>query len=230
MYKADTGHYLCHNKFFGRKLTAEGFQDTLTEFLHNGYRLRSELIDLIIERLRALHAMLSKQNTFRFYSSSLLVMYDGWELENDWAAGNHSNQSEAPVEQSDHQMELEGEENLGPLSTGGHDNSNGTAPPPSSSTTGQSSYEQSHHNHHWDFNSTTPSLRGPCSSPSGNSNTREQRQQHKLIDVRMIDFAHSTREGFRGDKTLHPGPDKGYLFGLETLIRMFEKVKASSYT
>ena len=228
MYKADTGHYMCHNKFFGRKLTAKGFQETLTEFLHNGYRLRSELIDLIVERLRALHAMLSKQNTFRFYSSSLLVMYDGWELENDWSAGNQSGQSEAP-EQSDPQMELGVEENLGSLSTGGHNNSNGTAPPSSSSTTQQCNFDQSHHNHHWDFNSTTPAHGGPYNSPSGNSNTRAQ-QQHKLIDVRMIDFAHSTREGFRGDKTLHPGPDKGYLFGLETLIHMFEKVKASSYT
>lgn len=45
------------------------------------------------------------------------------------------------------------------------------------------------------------------------------------VDVRMIDFAHSTHRGFREDKAVHKGPDKGYLFGVQNLILMFEDIK-----
>lgn len=39
------------------------------------------------------------------------------------------------------------------------------------------------------------------------------------IDIRMIDFAHSTFNGFLNDKR-YSGPDKGYLLGLNSLTRI----------
>ena len=77
MYRADTGKYICHNKYYGRRLDVDGVRDTLRQFLFDGHRHRSELVAPILERLRKLLAMLSKHSTFRFYSSSLLIMYDG---------------------------------------------------------------------------------------------------------------------------------------------------------
>lgn len=76
VYRADTGKYICHNKYYGRRLDVGGVRDTLRQFLFDGYRHRSELVAPIVERLKKLLAMLSKQCTFRFYSSSLLIMYD----------------------------------------------------------------------------------------------------------------------------------------------------------
>lgn len=46
-----------------------------------------------------------------------------------------------------------------------------------------------------------------------------------LVDVRMIDFAHSTFKGFRGDTAVHDGPDRGYVFGLESLVRILESLR-----
>lgn len=48
------------------------------------------------------------------------------------------------------------------------------------------------------------------------------------VDVRMIDFAHATHQGFLQDKTAHVGPDHGYLFGLKNLIQLFETELSSS--
>ena len=42
----------------------------------------------------------------------------------------------------------------------------------------------------------------------------------------MIDFAHSTFEGFLDDPPLHEGPDSGYLKGLESLEHTLETIMA----
>ena len=38
------------------------------------------------------------------------------------------------------------------------------------------------------------------------------------VTVKIIDFAHSTFEGFLDDPIVHEGPDAGFLKGLDTLI------------
>lgn len=89
VYRADTGKYICHNKYYGRRLDVSGVRDTLRQFLFDGYRHRLELVAPIVERLRKLLAMLSKQSTFRFYSSSLLIMYDGgWTSSSNTSDGD----------------------------------------------------------------------------------------------------------------------------------------------
>ena len=52
------------------------------------------------------------------------------------------------------------------------------------------------------------------------SNTCEQTEKkHKnLVTMKMIDFAHSTFEGFMEDPVVHIGPDLGYIKGIDTLI------------
>lgn len=73
-----------------------------------------------------------------------------------------------------------------------------------------------------------PSPRGrpdpPSAAPSFGSRPPPP-QQSPLVDVRMIDFAHSTFKGFRGDTAVHDGPDQGYVFGLESLIQILESLR-----
>ena len=44
-----------------------------------------------------------------------------------------------------------------------------------------------------------------------------------FVDVRIIDFAHSTHKGFRDDVS-HEGPDNGFLHGLKNLVQILDKV------
>ncbi|NXF12913.1 IP6K3 kinase, partial [Smithornis capensis] len=145
VYQADTGHFLCKDKYFGRRLSPEGFRQALRQFLCSGNQLRTELLEPIILRLKALLAVIRKQSSYRFYSSSLLIIYDGQEHKDSTAALDH----------------------------------------------------------HLPF----PKAHG--TNPS-------------RIDVRMIDFAHTTFRGSKSDPAPYDGPDHGYIFGLENLIKILQ--------
>lgn len=47
---------------------------------------------------------------------------------------------------------------------------------------------------------------------------------HESVDVRMIDFEHSTYPGFLNDPS-HEGTDHGYLLGLTSLTRLFTEIR-----
>ncbi|XP_017691212.1 PREDICTED: inositol hexakisphosphate kinase 3 [Lepidothrix coronata] len=147
VYQADTGHFLCKDKYFGRKLSPEGFRQTLRQFLSPGNQLRTDLLEPIILRLKALLSVIRKQSSYRFYSSSLLIIYDGQEPK----------ESAAPL---DHHLPL-------------------------------------------------PKTHG--ANPA-------------RVDVRMIDFAHTTFKGSKSSPTPYDGPDHGYIFGLENLIKILQSL------
>ncbi|RXM93008.1 Inositol hexakisphosphate kinase 1 [Acipenser ruthenus] len=137
VYQATTGHFLCRNKYDGRTLTAEGFRQALYQYLHDGHQLKRELLQPVLQRLSALRAVIERQGSYRFYSSSLLLIYEGKK---------HS---------------------LG---------------------------------------------RHPVSAPP-------------RVDVRMIDFAHTSYRGATPNHTAYEGPDRGYIFGVENLINMLQEIK-----
>ncbi|NXD16487.1 IP6K3 kinase, partial [Nothocercus nigrocapillus] len=154
VYQAETGHFLCKDKYYGRKLTPEGFRQTLRQFLCNGNYLRTDLLEPIILQLKALLSVIRKQSSYRFYSSSLLIIYDG----------------------------LENKENAAPL--------------------------DNHLQGHFQ--------KGNCTTSHGAG--------HSKVDVRMIDFAHTTFKGSKCNHTTYDGPDHGYIFGLENLIKILQNI------
>lgn len=64
--------------------------------------------------------------------------------------------------------------------------------------------------------------------PSGLKSFAPPPQRPPRVEVRMIDFAHSTFKGFRGDTAVHDGPDRGYVFGLESLVQILESLRDDS--
>ncbi|XP_029832760.2 inositol hexakisphosphate kinase 1 [Ixodes scapularis] len=93
VYQQNLGYYKCHNKYFGRSLNVEGFRQTLFHFLHDGIRFRSDILLPLIERLQALYKAVEQLESFRFYTSSLLILYEGKNTD-----GNSNESSRPPTE------------------------------------------------------------------------------------------------------------------------------------
>ena len=56
----------------------------------------------------------------------------------------------------------------------------------------------------------------------------EARSWADCVDVRMIDFAHTTFSGYLGlDERVHWGPDNGYLLGLDSLTAILSELRGA---
>lgn len=83
VYQADTNHYVKRDKYWGRELNEEGFKAALYRFFHNGFCLRTLVIEKVVARLEQLRRAIERQSSYRFYSCSLLVVYEGYQLDED---------------------------------------------------------------------------------------------------------------------------------------------------
>lgn len=73
----------CHDKYWGRRLVVDQIHGALAEFfLHAqaGPHERHQLVSCILERLRELRAIIAGLLSWRFWSTSLLFLYDGLDL------------------------------------------------------------------------------------------------------------------------------------------------------
>ncbi|RPB19627.1 SAICAR synthase-like protein [Terfezia boudieri ATCC MYA-4762] len=80
VWNVKSNSYIFQDKYFGRDLTAgKEFQDALTRFLFDGENSKSVLrhIPTILEKLGDLDSMIRRLPGYRFYASSLLLLYDG---------------------------------------------------------------------------------------------------------------------------------------------------------
>ncbi|CAF3042660.1 unnamed protein product [Rotaria sp. Silwood2] len=129
VYQIDNSRYKFTDKYRGRMLTVDEFRSSLVQYFDNGRTQRFDVVPEIIQRLESLYIIINSLVKCRFYSGSLLIVYDG-------------------------------------------------------------------------------SL------------------QSKLIDVRMIDFAHTICGTTTNDDSSNNNvdPDRGYLHGLESLIGIFREI------
>ncbi|KTW28855.1 hypothetical protein T552_01484 [Pneumocystis carinii B80] len=90
VWNRKTNAYLFQDKYYGRNLKADvDFQATLTRFLHDG-RTQEEgggvfydKIPIILNKLVKLEKIIRTLKGYRFYASSLLLLYDGGYYETD---------------------------------------------------------------------------------------------------------------------------------------------------
>lgn len=206
VYRSDTGQLMFMSKFHGRRLTLPDFKEALFQFFHSGQRLRRELLSPVLHRLREMQAALEGCESYRFYSSSLLIIYDGashrkhprQHTEDGLSEEDEEDEEEAEPETEEEEEEEEVGEVAGAL---------GFPHSPSTSSDGSSS----------GGSSGVSQARLSCSDP-----------RSPMVDVRMIDFAHTTCRHYQGDSVVYEGLDSGYLFGLQNLITIISELENHS--
>ncbi|KAG5898275.1 hypothetical protein JTB14_008619 [Gonioctena quinquepunctata] len=77
VYDAERDVYHKRDKYWGRELDKDGFKEALCEFFDNSNGLRVSIIRKVIAKLEKLRRVIEKQSCYRFYSCSLLVVYEG---------------------------------------------------------------------------------------------------------------------------------------------------------
>ena len=190
------------NKYHGRKLTLAGFKEALYQFFHNGRRLRRELLSPVLRRLREMQAALEACESYRFYSSSLLIIYDGDPPRTRTRPrhrGGEEGDEDEPSDEEEDEEEDDDEEEEGAFSF------------PCSSAGGSASVAA-----------------GSSNSGSGRSSHSTGEASSPVVDVRMIDFAHTTCRHYGEDSVVHEGQDSGFIFGLQNLITIISQLEDHS--
>ncbi|KAK6319018.1 hypothetical protein J4Q44_G00102290 [Coregonus suidteri] len=185
VYQSDSGQLMFMDKYIGRKLTLSGFKEALFQFFHDGRHLRRELLSPVLRRLREMQAALESCESYRFYSSSLLIIYDGEP------PCTHTHTHRAPEDGLSEEEEVEEEDDEEAGAFGFTRSSSG-------------------------------------STGGGHLAARSDTSLDPAVDVRMIDFAHTTCPDFVEDSVVHEGQDSGYIFGLQNLITIISKLEDHS--
>jgi len=176
VYQVSLGRYICRSKHFGRVLSVDGIKNALKQFFSNGLLVRRDVIRELLTKLTELHSLLSELDSFRFFTSSLLVTYDG-------SSSYQWSQNPAPRTSSSTSSIMSVSEDFAKLNT---------------------DLRQRHR-------SVTDMTSGKC-------------EASEIVDLRLIDFAHSTHRGLL-DSCVHDGPDQGLLFGLESFMKMITEIE-----
>ncbi|XP_049777253.1 inositol hexakisphosphate kinase 2-like isoform X1 [Schistocerca cancellata] len=216
VYQADADQYIKRDKYWGRELDEEGFKGALYRFFHNGFHLRVGVIRRVLTRLAELRRAIEQQTSFRFYSCSLLVVYEGCEWE--------------PEPEHDSYLELPSSCDEVTQGSSSDCCSMDADMPLSLSEASSSSCEPSAPLPVQSFGAAA--ARGASSGfvPISEDTVFPDEsgahlQQNSKVDVRVIDFAHTTF-GRRQGSTVHQGPDCGFLTGLDSLRRLLLEILA----
>lgn len=68
---------MTQDKYSGREVRPDEFPSVISSFLHDGERLLSYQIPILLQKLYALARIINRLKGYRFYGCSILLIYDG---------------------------------------------------------------------------------------------------------------------------------------------------------
>lgn len=192
-----------------------------------------DVLKVLVRRLEELISVVSSTEAIRFYTTSLLLLYEGEVPDGVLHDGPTGPLEEEPLDMSSHGLSRRSSsvETLSPLLDISTFDYPGLNPSIASSS---SVFEENES----PTLSRSPSSRRRRSSsevgreeakfpvklnPSKSGKTHSQPYE-PLVDVRIIDFAHVTYRGV-DDPVVYQGPDQGFLFGLENMISILRNIE-----
>ncbi|XP_031570742.1 inositol hexakisphosphate kinase 1-like [Actinia tenebrosa] len=202
-YDGKSNKYVYQDKYYGFQVTEESIKDEFIRFLHNGKHIRKKVIAAFINQLQQLYACIEEQKDSRFYSSSLLLIYEGFE-ENTTDEGH-----------------------VNGIST----ESKATSVKNTQSNGARSS-DMDEALNSFDRNQEMPLVNETQLTLNGIQTDMTGLASEK-VGVKMIDFARSFHGHGRTEMdpindSLDGAPDEGYLLGLNSLIKILQDILMQS--
>ena len=193
--------------------------------------------------LTQLREMIKQQDSFRFFSSSLLIMYDG-HVESEEKSPDSTGAGEGlddPRPRSPKQSAATSLKEPACQTSPDTCGAERAPSPPAELPTVASAGEDRTHGEDGRVISERVATNVQDAVKDGEREGEAEEEQssrsssqsqcsetladaRKIADVRMIDFAHTTHGACVRDPVKYTGPDEGYLLGLSTLISAFRKL------
>jgi len=77
VYTTTTNTYAYRDKYFGRRIKPHEVKDAVEMFFHNGDCLQAHVIPLMLTQIYGLIGAIRHSQKYRFFSTSLLLIYEG---------------------------------------------------------------------------------------------------------------------------------------------------------
>lgn len=233
------------DKYWGRSLSESGLREALRVFFSGQCGLRARVVRSVLRDLDSLRRAIAKQTNYRFYSCSLLIVYEG-DLSPcglDEAAGNSTSgydgdasSSSADVPEGHFDMSTltheispreafhhHSEETMGGYEEEDIRTEESPRRQPSPESTDSWMAYSSASSDSWRGEGSEPEASGKRARPACCELVEER------VHIRMIDFAHTAHAGAAASSPLataapHRGPDAGFLTGIDSLKRLLSEI------
>jgi hypothetical protein len=95
VYHPDQGQYTFRDKYWGRALTPITFKQALRDYFFDGKKILLDKIIAMMQRLELFQRAVSTDgsNRWRFYSASLLLLYEGEKITSPSASNNNTSRN-----------------------------------------------------------------------------------------------------------------------------------------